>query len=114
LIVFDMKGLELGRREGGPFLGPVGWRGLVDESIGSEGLRIALVKFPPGARTRPHSHDYDQCVIPIEGRGILATESEENHVGPGSLVFIPRGEVHWHGSDGSSEFLQLAIYYKPR
>ena len=113
MIVFDTKGLELGKREGGLFLGPVGWRGLVDESVGSERLRVAIVRFPPGVRTKLHSHEYDQCVLALEGRGILATEFEENRVGPGHLIFIPKGEKHWHGSDGGSEFLQLAIYYKP-
>ncbi|MEM3589788.1 MAG: cupin domain-containing protein [Candidatus Bathyarchaeia archaeon] len=113
MIVFDTKGLELGRREGGLFLGPVGWRSLVDESIGSERLRIAIVKFPPGVRTKLHSHEYDQCVLVIDGRGILATEGEEHRVGPGALIFIPKGERHWHGSDGDNEFLQLAVYYSP-
>lgn len=113
MIVFDTKGLELGRREGGLFLGPVGWRSLVDESIGSKGLRIAIVKFPPGVRTKLHSHEYDQCVLVIDGRGILATKAEEHRVGPGNLIFIPRGEEHWHGSDGDSEFLQLAISHPP-
>ena len=45
----------------------------------------------------------------IAGRGILATETQRNEVGPGDVVQVPAGELHWHGAAGDEEFVHLSI-----
>ncbi len=74
-----------------------------------EGLDIILVRFAPGARTYLHSHAVPQVLHCLEGRGVLATESERHSVGPGDIVFVPAGEMHWHGAAPDSAFLHLSI-----
>jgi quercetin dioxygenase-like cupin family protein len=74
-----------------------------------EGLDIAVVRFRPGARTYLHSHSVPQVLVCVEGRGFLATESDQNEVGPGDVVYVPAGEMHWHGAAGDSEFVHVSI-----
>jgi quercetin dioxygenase-like cupin family protein len=45
----------------------------------------------------------------IEGGGILATEHERHEVGPGDVVHVPAGELHWHGASEDSAFVHLSI-----
>jgi quercetin dioxygenase-like cupin family protein len=75
----------------------------------NEGIDIIVVRFSAGARTYLHSHAVPQVLHCIEGRGILATESERNIVGPGDIVHVPAGEMHWHGATADSAFVHLSI-----
>ena len=76
---------------------------------GTEGIEIIVVRFSAGARTFLHSHEVPQVLHCIEGRGILATESERNEVGPGDIVHVPPGEMHWHGAAPDGDFAHLSI-----
>jgi len=76
---------------------------------GTQGIEIIVVRFSAGARTYLHSHAVPQVLHCIEGRGILATESERNDVGPGDIVHVPAGEMHWHGAAQDSDFAHLSI-----
>ena len=72
-------------------------------------FRITAVTFQNGARNKLHHHEVDQVLAVTHGRGIVATESEELHVGPGDLVFIPAEERHWHGAEPGEDFTHLSI-----
>ena len=74
-----------------------------------DGIDVIVVRFSAGARTYLHSHAVPQVLHCIEGRGILATDSETNHVGPGDVVHIPAGEMHWHGAEPDSHFVHVSI-----
>lgn len=90
------------------FAGAVERCAVVDEGMASL-LRLALVRFSPGAHTVLHSHSNDQVLVVTEGRGILATEGEENPVEPGAIIFVPAGERHWHGARADSWFAHISI-----
>lgn len=75
----------------------------------NDGIDIIVVRFSAGARTYLHSHAVPQVLHCIEGRGVLATESERNIVGPGDIVHVPAGEMHWHGAAADSGFVHLSI-----
>jgi len=75
----------------------------------AEGIDIIVVRFSAGARTYLHSHAVPQVLHCIEGHGILATETERNIVGPGDIVHVPAGEMHWHGAAEDSAFVHLSI-----
>ena len=68
------------------------------------------VNFGKGVRCKFHSHDTEQILIVTAGTGVVATEKEERVVNTGDVIFIPKGEKHWHGSDGTSEFSHIFIY----
>ncbi len=74
-----------------------------------EGIDIILVRFSPGSRTYLHTHAVPQVLHCIEGRGILATKSEQNLVEAGDIVHLPAGEEHWHGAAADSHFVHLSI-----
>lgn len=74
-----------------------------------DGVDIVVVRFSPGARTYLHTHHVPQVLHCIEGHGILATEAERNVVGPGDIVYVPAGELHWHGATDDSAFVHLSI-----
>ena len=101
--VIDLSKAEEKSNPSAIFEGHVTVRTLVDQNI-----RLALVKFSPGARTKLHHHTHEQVLYITEGEGVLATEKEEKLVKPGMIVFVPAGEKHWHGSKGKT-FAHVSI-----
>jgi quercetin dioxygenase-like cupin family protein len=75
----------------------------------AEILRLGAITFADGARTRLHRHDYDQVLLITGGAGILATPSEQHHVSPGDVVFVPAGEPHWHGAAPGASMTHVSI-----
>ena len=90
------------------FQGKVYLQRLVDEKT-AKGLRVSMVNFSPGAKNVFHSHTFEQVLYVIDGKGIVATEKEEYVVMPGTVVFIPPGERHWHGATKDTSFSHLSI-----
>ncbi len=71
----------------------------VSESLGTEQTRIRLVRFTPGARTRPHRHSKDQLLFFIGGPGIVAVDGGgDQRIEAGEFVLLPGGHVHMHGA----------------
>jgi quercetin dioxygenase-like cupin family protein len=90
-------------------IGQVFRQGLIDDNI-SKLLRISKITFSPGSRTRDHIHkDTDQIVYGISGMGVIGTDDKEEIVGPGTVVFIPAGEKHWHGSAKNMSFSNITF-----
>jgi quercetin dioxygenase-like cupin family protein len=75
----------------------------------TEELRVTVMNFDTGAVTKFHTHDFEQILYVISGKGRVATESEEHTVLPGTIIFIPKGENHLHGATNDSPFVQLTI-----
>ena len=91
----------------GLFFGEVERQPLVEKGTG--GLVVSMVKFAPGAGNKMHSHTGEQVLIITEGKGIVATEKEEHIVTPGTIVYIPKNEMHWHGATKDSSFAHYSI-----
>jgi quercetin dioxygenase-like cupin family protein len=87
---------------------PVSGRRLLNMSD-SDGWAAALTTFGIGGRLDWHTHDTEQFLYITEGRGIIATKEKEYVVTPGTLVYIPAGEVHWHGASPDSSMTHLNI-----
>jgi 4-carboxymuconolactone decarboxylase len=88
--------------------GPVYRKSLIDAKD-TGGFGVLLVTFAEGARLNFHTHTYEQILYVTEGKGIVATRDEEKVVTPGTVIFIPANEVHWHGATGDSSFSHIAI-----
>ena len=88
------------------FTAPVTRQVLVSDS---KDLNMNIVNFGKGVRNKFHSHDGDQVLIIIAGKGIVATEEEEKVVGVGEVVLFPAGEKHWHGATKDSEFSHIVV-----
>ena len=74
------------------------------------GPGIVKVHFNKGARLNFHTHTGEQILYITDGKGIVATRDKEYLVTPGTVVYIPAGEVHWHGATADSPCSQIAVY----
>lgn len=92
--------------ESGFFVGEAAIQPLISAD---DGVDVIAVWFEAGARTYLHSHSVAQILHVIEGRGTLATESERFDVGPGDVVHVKPGEMHWHGAAADSHFVHISI-----
>jgi quercetin dioxygenase-like cupin family protein len=73
-------------------------------------MTVVEVIFEPGARTHWHSHPGGQTLLPLSGRGRIRSEGgalESMQVG--DALYIPPGELHWHGADPDSFLVQLSV-----
>ena len=62
-------------------------------------VRVAIVRFAPGARNAWHAHAVGQTVHVTEGVGrIQARGGEVIEMRAGDTVHTPPGEWHWHGA----------------
>jgi quercetin dioxygenase-like cupin family protein len=98
--------LKLQQRE--MFTGTVHQHPHIAEPHG-ESLRIGLVRFDAGGRTKWHTHTFEQGLVIVEGKGIVATEAGEEVVEAGDVVVIPLGEKHWHGGTETTGMAHLSI-----
>ena len=73
------------------------------------GWAASLTTFGIGGRLNWHTHDSEQILYVTEGRGVVATREKEYMVTPGSIVYIPAGEIHWHGATDESSMTHLNI-----
>jgi len=88
--------------------GTVGREWLIDDKIAA-GLKVILVKFSPGARTKWHTHTSEQLLWVTEGKGVVATKKEEQDLTSGTIAYIPVGEIHWHGATSDTPLAHLSI-----
>jgi quercetin dioxygenase-like cupin family protein len=75
----------------------------------ADGWAASLTTFGAGGRLNWHTHDSEQILYVTAGRGIVATKEKEYDLTPGCIVFIPAGEVHWHGATDASALTHLNI-----
>jgi len=68
-----------------------------------------VVNFGRGVRNRFHVHKSDQILIVTAGKGIVATEQEQQVVSAGDIILFAAGEKHWHGATEDSEFSHIYI-----
>ena len=90
------------------FSGTVRTQPLVGEGEG-EHVFLTLVSFSAGARTKWHRHSFEQGLVIVEGKGIVATEAAEHVVLPGDVVYVPAAEKHWHGATETTPMAHIAI-----
>lgn len=75
----------------------------------SKTLRVGIVEFRDGARTKMHTHDGDQVAVILKGEGLFTTEDAEYHVKEGDVLLFSAGEVHSHGAEPGKSVVQLGI-----
>ena len=68
---------------GGIFTGEVSIRRIFGKETGANDLNISLVSFPAGVRNTWHSHEQDQCLWILSGKGKVASREKEYSAEPG-------------------------------
>ena len=81
--------------------------GLPDQS--NDPIAALQVNFDAGARTVYHTHSHPQILVVTKGTGKVATETEEITVTPGTVIYFPPDENHWHGATDDSAFSHISI-----
>jgi len=62
---------------------------------GSESLSITWVEGEPESEQGQHAHHKsEQVYVIVAGKGLMHVAGEEKEVGPGTLVFVPKGALH--------------------
>jgi quercetin dioxygenase-like cupin family protein len=59
------------------------------------GYEIFLQEGPEGSGPPPHSHPWDESFYVTRGEVLFGVAGEEKVAGPGTLVHLPGGTVHW-------------------
>ena len=90
------------------FIGGVNFKNLIDGAV-SESFWAFHADFQPGQRSVTHHHNTDQLLYFTAGPGVVGTETEEQEVPAGTLVFIPAGQRHYHGATGTTAASHLAV-----
>lgn len=76
----------------------------------TDGVIINTVTFAPGARTHWHRHEHGQILRVDAGYGLICTAGEApERIRTGDWIWIPPGEVHWHGAGPDSFLVHTAI-----
>jgi mannose-6-phosphate isomerase-like protein (cupin superfamily) len=62
-------------------------------------------------REVPHRHDrHDLFVVMLKGYGAMRLGDEERPVGPGSILYVPRGTVHAFRNASGEPAVAYAVY----
>jgi len=77
-----------------------------------EGLTILVSIIMPGSTTGLHTHDVDEYMYVVTGRGESIAEGESSPVESDSVIFAPKGVEHEVRST-SEETLKLFCVYVP-
>ena len=86
------------------------YRVLVDEEIGSVQVTQFVGSIPPG-RAPDHFHNYEEVLVILRGEGRMWAGDTHTPIGPGSCVYLPRGQVHCVENTGSAELRLLGVFY---
>jgi quercetin dioxygenase-like cupin family protein len=81
------------------------------QRLAPEGSQFAsaVVSFGKGTRNKLHTHSSAQVLIVTQGKGLVATETEQREVSVGDVIFFAAGEPHWHGAGPDSEFAHIYV-----
>ncbi len=86
------------------------YRVLVDHAIGSEQVTQFVGSIPPG-RAPDHFHEYEEVLFILRGTGRMWTVDMNTPIGPGSCVYLPRGQEHCVENTGDGELRLLGVFY---
>jgi mannose-6-phosphate isomerase-like protein (cupin superfamily) len=86
------------------------YRVLVDDEVGSEQVTQFVGSIPPG-RAPDHFHQYEEVLFILRGEGRMWAGDTNTPIGPGSCIYLPRGQVHCVENTGSDELRLLGVFY---
>jgi mannose-6-phosphate isomerase-like protein (cupin superfamily) len=86
------------------------YRVMVDRSVGCAAVTQFVGTIPPG-RAPDHFHHYEEVLCILEGTGRMWAGRTHAPIGPGSCVFLPRGQVHCVENTGPGPLRLLGVFY---
>jgi quercetin dioxygenase-like cupin family protein len=100
--LFDLR--TVNRIMGGPAYSPV-FGGCVE----GERMIVALMRYPAGQPSEPHSHPNEQWIYVLEGtfRGTVAGNTVEAK--PGAVLYIPADTIHSGGATPEADVVFFTV-----
>ena len=86
------------------------YRVLVDDEVGSTQATQFVGSIPPG-RAPDHFHKYEEVLFILKGHGRMWAGKTNTPIGPGSCVYLPKGQVHCVENTGTGELRLLGVFY---
>jgi len=86
------------------------YRVLVDDEVGSRQVTQFVGSIPPG-RAPDHFHQYEEVLFILKGKGRMWADQTNTDIGPGSCVYLPKGQVHCVENTGTAELRLLGVFY---
>jgi mannose-6-phosphate isomerase-like protein (cupin superfamily) len=86
------------------------FRVLVDQETSGARVTQFIGVIPPG-RAPDHFHEYEEVLCILEGDGRFWAGGSQAAIGPGSCVFLPRGQPHCVENTGDGELRLLGVFY---
>ena len=76
----------------------------------TKNMNMSRIRFEAGARTNWHHHPLGQTLHVTAGCGWFRTKGEARvTIRAGDTVWIPPGEIHWHGATDTTTMTHIAI-----
>ena len=86
------------------------YRVLVDGEVGSTQVTQFVGSIPPG-RAPDHFHNYEEVLFILRGKGRMWAGKTNTEIGPGSCVYLPKGQLHCVENTGEGELRLLGVFY---
>jgi mannose-6-phosphate isomerase-like protein (cupin superfamily) len=86
------------------------YRVLVDDEVGSNQATQFVGSIPPG-RAPDHFHQYEEVLFILKGEGRMWAGETHIPIGPGSCIYLPKGQLHCVENTGTDELRLLGVFY---
>ena len=84
--------------------------GVHRRGFGTENVLLVMHDLAPDMDLSPHSHEFDQIAVIVEGEAIYHVGDRRNRVGPGSVLLIPAGVEHYIEPTSSTPVKNLDVF----
>lgn len=84
--------------------------GVHRRGFGTENVLLVMHDLAPDMDLSPHSHEFDQIAVIVEGEAIYHVGDRHNRVGPGSVLLIPAGVEHYIEPTSSTPVKNLDVF----
>ena len=75
----------------------------------SENFLCNVVNFREGVIIGWHTHNCDQILVVMAGRGMVVMEKEEREIIVGDIVHIKAGECYWYGAKADTAMSHITV-----
>jgi mannose-6-phosphate isomerase-like protein (cupin superfamily) len=86
------------------------YRVLVDDELSSTQVTQFVGSIPPG-RAPDHFHTYEEVLFILRGVGKMWAGQTNTSIGPGSCIYLPKGQMHCVENTGTDELRLLGVFY---
>jgi quercetin dioxygenase-like cupin family protein len=88
--------------------------GVHRKTFSGTGFSLALHRLEPHQKPNPHSHPNEQAIYVLQGRGRYHVGGNEFILGPGGVLCVPAGVLHWAEVVGDEDVIALDIFVPGR